>query len=108
MVHKESTAFGPLLWLQVRVDKAPLVVYPPVITVPPDTPPLPERSLNNENLLKSIGFIPGGGSAHKGEEEEELLTTFDVVETPKDAELSFSSFASLSRRDSEDGMTVSV
>ena len=74
------------------------MIYPPVISVPVATPPLPERSLNNETLLKSIGFVPGGpDSAHPGDEgeDEELLTTFDVVETPKDAELSFSSYASL-------------
>ena len=99
-MHKETTAFGPLLWLQVQVDKAPIVIYPPTITVPVATPPLPEQSLTNENLLKSIGFIPGD-SAHKdrfSEEDEELLTTFDIVERPKDSiPHSLSSFGSISQ-----------
>ena len=95
-------AFGPLLWLQVRVDKPPLVIYPPTITVPTATPPLPEQSLTNENLLKSIGFIPGDTASGKGDsalphvtEDEELLTTFDVVETPQDGVHSLSSFGSV-------------
>ena len=121
-MHKETTAFGPLLWLQVRVDKAPMMIYPPAITVPPPlaTPPssLPEQSLTNENLLKSIGFIPGGDlspragdHAYPGpptngcaseEDEEVLLTTFDVVETPKESVHSLSSFNSVNQSPSLD------
>ena len=126
LVHKEKTAFGPLLWLQVRVDKAPMIIYPPTITIPPPlaTPPsLPEQSLANENLLKSIGFIPSGdftpqvgghaqpapptnGCASEEDEEDEemLLTTFDVVETPRESVHSLSSCnsASVSQTPSQD------
>lgn len=118
MVHKETTAFGPLLWLQVRVDKPPLVIYPPTITVPTVTPPLPEQSLTNENLLKSIGFIPGDSTSGKGDsalppvtEDEELLTTFDVVETPQQSVHSLSSFGSVSQPpppDFEDGKSTVI
>ena len=111
-MHKETTAFGPLLWLQVRVDKAPMMIYPPTITVPSllATPPSqPEQSLTNENLLKSIGFIPSGDStplagdhsqpapptsgcaSEKEDDGEVLLTTFDVVETPRESVHSLSS-----------------
>ncbi len=117
LVHKETTAFGPLLWLQVRVDKAPMMIYPPTITIPPTlaTPPsssLPEQSLTNENLLKSIGFIPGGDSAHPApptngcaseeDDEEALLTTFDVVETPRESVHSLSSCNSVNQTPPQD------
>ena len=123
-MHKETTAFGPLLWLQVRVDKAPMMIYPPTITVPPPlaTPPsssLPEKSLTNENLLKSIGFIPGGDSAPPagdhaqpapptsgcGSEEEDkgpLVKTYDIVETPRESVHSLSSCNSVSQIPSHD------
>ena len=82
-----------------------MIIYPPTIAIPPlTTPPtLPEKSLTNDNLLKSIGFIPGdsapsaGDPSHSaspigcGSEEEELLTTFDVVETPRELVQSLSS-----------------
>ena len=123
-MHKETTAFGPLLWLQVRVDKPPMIIYPPTISVPPPLamPPsssLPEQSLTNENLLKSIGFIPGGYSASPPADhaqpqpappttsaveldEEVLLTTFDVVETPRESVHSLSSCGSVNPTPKED------
>ena len=100
LVHKDTTAFGPLLWLQVYVDKPPLVIYPPTITVPLVTPPLPEQSLTNENLLKSIGFVPGDSAPALStgcDEEEDLLTTFDVVETPNSSFHSLASYNSLNQ-----------
>ncbi len=55
LVHKETTPFGPVLWLSVAVDQPPT----PLPTVTPSQPPV-KAPLTNDNLLRSIGFIPSG------------------------------------------------
>lgn len=79
MVHKDSTYFGPCLWLNAVVDKPTLDPATPCNHLPPAAkehltfepavlslfppPPCPSpdegEELTNENLLKSIGFLPG-------------------------------------------------
>lgn len=56
LVHKETTPFGPVLWLSVAVDQPT-----PLPTVTPSQPPV-KAPLTNDNLLCSIGFIPSGES----------------------------------------------
>ena len=105
LVHKGSTYFGPRLWLDVRVDRPmPVTFQPPILTA--TTPALSasntEEVLTNENLLKSIGFIPSttslppdeAGPSIKMDSEcsesnsgmmtstDQLLQTFEMIEDP--------------------------
>lgn len=116
LVHKGSTPFGPRIWLNVQVDKptptflpaaAPYVPQIPTFTpitianFPPPPPPpdsaKDEVKLTNENLLKSIGFIPAQPSQEPADlididsedpliasSTEKLLQTFEVVANTAD------------------------
>ena len=52
LVYKESTPFGPSLIVSVVVEA------PQPQTPPPQTQPPPSSSTTNEELLRSIGFLP--------------------------------------------------
>ena len=120
MVHRDSTYFGPRLWLNAYVDNpAPPPPLPPrsqeMLTFEPivlsNFPPPPTADsasatnevggdkLTNENLLKSIGFIPGSSDAEPevpseptstddlmiSSSTEKLLQTFEVIRSPSHA-----------------------
>ena len=61
LIHKESTAFGPTLTVSV-------VIEAPQTETAPTQPP---SSSNNEDLLKSIGFLP------TDKKESETLTQLE-------------------------------
>lgn len=119
LVHKDSTYFGPYLWLNAVLDKplpvstsdpslpttaeehltfepSVLAMFPP----PPSPPPEEGEQLTNENLLKSIGFLPGSTHFSFSPEEpafgheddkipplcssstDQLVKTFEMIDNP--------------------------
>ncbi len=126
MVHKGSFYFGPHLWLQVQLNKAkaqeavtftpPTLVAtasaalsPPAVTSqlisapPPSAVASPLKQLSNEELLKSIGFLPSdtapaevvvslvdvdcavepaGEDTSTSSSTVRLIETFEVIENP--------------------------
>lgn len=118
LVHKDSTYFGPSLWLNAVVDKpipepssgppaavAEHVTFEPVVLAlfppapssplpPPSSPPSGEEQLTNENLLKSIGFLPASNHSSftpecppavellSASSTDKLVQTFEMIDNP--------------------------
>ena len=116
LVHKGSVFFGPHLWLAAHVEKnpEPVTFTPPtlVTTHPTGLPPPPSPShlspppatlskpLTNEELLKSIGFLPSDSTQDEGaaaplintepgsnddsatSSTSKLIETFEMIDSP--------------------------
>ena len=79
LIHKGTTPFGPTLTVMVLLEKPPS----PSPSPPPPPPSAPQfPPLTNENLLKSIGFLPS--EERKGEEECVTLTPSNEVSDPQE------------------------
>lgn len=113
LVHKGSTYFGPSLWLSAGVAKprpkpaelanseeehitfepSILALFPPPASPPPSNE---GEKLTNENLLKSIGFLPDLNhssfalddppadetSLPMSASTDQLLQTFEMIDNP--------------------------
>ena len=81
MIHKGTTPFGPILTLSLVVEESPPSTppsIPPYLPSPPHSSP-PPPPVSNEDLLKSIGFLPSNRMENEGFMTSEAPKPLDLL-----------------------------